>query len=107
MAKKTINKKIKVDRKEAAQRVRKITPILKKTYPKAGTALRFSNPLELLVATILSAQCTDKRVNMVTEVVFKKYTSAKGWAKADVAEIASDIKSTGFYRNKAVNIKGA
>jgi len=107
MAKKTINKKIKVDQKKAAQRVGRITPVLKKTYPKAGTALRFSKPLELLIATILSAQCTDKRVNMVTEVVFKKYTSAKDWAKADVAEIASDIKSTGFYRNKAVNIKGA
>jgi endonuclease-3 len=82
-------------------------PILKKTYPKATIALRFVNPLELLIATILSAQCTDKRVNMVTKDLFKKYTSAADWVKADLKEIESDIRSTGFYRNKALNIKGA
>jgi endonuclease-3 len=100
-------KKIKVDKAEAAQRVREIFPILNKTYPDAKTALKFKNPLELLIATILSAQCTDTRVNMVTKDLFKKYKSAKDWAEADIKQIESDIKSTGFYHNKAVSIKGA
>ena len=102
MAKKA---KIKVDKAEAAERVRKILPILEKIYPDAKTALNFKNPLELLIATILSAQCTDVRVNMVTKDLFKKYKSAEDWAKADIKEIESDIKSTGFYHNKAVSIK--
>jgi endonuclease-3 len=100
-------KKIKVDREQARERVKKIWPILKKTYPHAAIALRFVNPLELLIATILSAQCTDARVNMVTKDLFKKYKSAEEWAKADLKEIESDIRSTGFFRNKALNIKGA
>jgi len=107
MAKRTTKKKIKVDKTEAAKRVKKILPILQKIYPSAGTALRFANPLQLLIATILSAQCTDTRVNMVGKVVFKKYKSARDWAKADVQEIEADIKSTGFYRNKARSIKAA
>jgi len=109
MPKKTAPKniKIKVDRAEAAERVKKILPVLKETYPEAKTALRFKNPLQLLIATILSAQCTDERVNMVTKEVFKKYKSAADWAKADIKKIESDIKSTGFYHNKAVSIKGA
>jgi len=98
-------KRIKVEKDEAARRVSKIRPILNETYPQARTALKFANPLELLIATILSAQCTDVRVNMVTKVVFKKYKSARDWAEADIKEIESDIKSTGFYHNKAVNIK--
>jgi len=98
--------KIKVDTSEAVERVRRILPVLKRIYPQAKTALRFKNPLELLIATILSAQCTDARVNMVTKEVFKKYKSAQDWAKADLKEIESDIKSTGFYRNKAISIKG-
>lgn len=96
-----------VYRKEAAERVRNILPILKRLYPDPKTALDFTNPLELLVATILSAQCTDVRVNIVTKDLFKKYKSAGGWAGADIKEIESDIKSTGFYRNKAANIKSA
>ncbi len=96
-----------VDKAKAAERVRKIFPILKKTYPKAKIALKYVNPLELLISTILSAQCTDVRVNMVTKDLFKKYTSTKDWVKADIKQIESDIKSTGFYHNKAVNIKGA
>jgi len=104
MAKKV---KIKVNKDVAAQRVKKIWPILKKTYPDAKIALKFVNPLELLIATILSAQCTDVRVNIVTKDVFKKYKSAKDWAKADIKHIESDIKSTGFYHNKAISIKGA
>ena len=97
----------KVNKADAAQRIRKILPILKKLYPQAKTELRFVNPLELLIATILSAQCTDARVNMVTKDLFKKYKSARDWAAADIKQIESDIKSTGFYHNKAVSIKGA
>ncbi|MHC4664989.1 MAG: endonuclease III, partial [Planctomycetota bacterium] len=97
----------KVDKARAKERVRKIFPILKRTYPDAKVALSFVNPLELLIATILSAQCTDVRVNMVTKEVFKKYNSAKDWAKADLQHIESDIRSTGFYHNKAISIKGA
>ncbi len=82
-------------------------PILKKTYPEAKIALKFVNPLELLIATILSAQCTDVRVNMVTKDLFKKYKSAKNWAKANIKQIEEDIRSTGFYHNKAISIKGA
>jgi endonuclease-3 len=111
MAKKeTKNKKkkiLKVDKAEAAERVRKIYPILTNLYPNAQTALRYGNPLELLIATILSAQCTDARVNMVTPGLFKKYPSAKDWADAELSEIENDIRSTGFYRNKALSIKGS
>ena len=103
MAKKA---KIKVNKARAAERVKKIWPILKKTYPDAKTSLRFKNPLELLIATILSAQCTDVRVNIVTKDLFRKYRSAADWVKADIKDIESDIKSTGFYRNKAISIKG-
>jgi len=100
-------KKIKVNKDEAAQRVKKIWPILKKTYPGAKIALEFRDPLQLLISTILSAQCTDVRVNMVTKDLFKKYKSAGDWAKADLKEIEEGIRSTGFFRNKAINIKGA
>ncbi len=99
--------KIKVNKAEAAQRVKKILPVLEKMYPEAKTALNFKNPLQLLIATILSAQCTDVRVNIVTKDLFKKYKSAADWAKADIKQIESDIKSTGFYRNKAINIKNS
>ncbi len=97
----------KVDKKEAAERVGIILPILKKVYPDAKIALNFKNPLELLIATILSAQCTDARVNIVTKDLFKRYKSAQDWVKADISQIENDIKSTGFYRNKAKNIKQA
>ncbi len=108
MGKKTAeNTKIKVDKAEAAKRVSQIWPILRKTYPDAKIALNFTNPLELLIATILSAQCTDVRVNIVTKDIFRKYRTAQDWANADVKEIEADIKSTGFYRNKAKNIKAA
>lgn len=96
-----------VDKTQAAERIKKIYPILLKTYPDAAIALKFSNPIELMVATILSAQCTDVRVNIVTASIFKKYKSAKDWASADVAQIEQDIRSTGFYKNKAKNIKAA
>ena len=97
----------KVDKKEASDRIKKILPILKKMYPDARIALNFRDPLELLIATILSAQCTDARVNIVTKDLFKKYKSAQDWVKADISQIENDIKSTGFYRNKAKNIKQA
>ena len=100
-------KAIKIDKKDAAARVKKIIPILKKQYPDAKIALNFMDPLELLIATILSAQCTDARVNIVTKNLFKKYMSAHDWAKTDITRIENDIKSTGFYRNKAKNIKQA
>lgn len=79
--------------------------ILKSTYPEAKIALNFSSPLELLIATILSAQCTDTRVNEVTKNLFHKYPSAKALAEADLGELEEDIRSTGFFRNKARNIK--
>ena len=97
--------KIKVDKALAAQRVQKIFPKLKKTYPGAKTALDHSGPMQLLIATILSAQCTDVRVNMVTRKLFKKYKGPSDWADADIRQIENDIRSTGFYRNKARNIK--
>ena len=97
----------KVYKKEAAERIKKIWPILRKTYPDAKIALDFKNPLQLLISTILSAQCTDVRVNMVAENLYKKYKSPADWAKTDQSQIETDIKSTGFFRNKAKNIKGA
>ncbi len=110
MAKKKTSKrktKFKVDQDQAAQRVKDIWPILRKTYPDAKIALHFGDPVELLIATILSAQCTDVRVNLVTKDLFKKYTCTEDWVKADLPQIENDIRSTGFYRNKAKNIKGA
>jgi len=79
--------------------------LLAKAHPDAKIALRYTNPLELLVATILSAQYTDGRVNEVTEKLFKKYKTAEDYAKADLEELEQDIRPTGFYRNKAKNIK--
>jgi len=86
-------------------RVRKIIAGLQKTYPGAHCELNFSNPLELLIAVILSAQCTDKRVNIVTADLFQKYRSAADYANADRAELEQVIKSSGFFRNKAKNIQ--
>src|SRR5437870_1082972 len=86
-------------------RVKKIIASLQKTYPDAHCELNYSNPLELLVATILSAQCTDKRVNVVTAGLFKKYPTAANYAQANPAELEQDIKTTGFFRNKAKNIQ--
>ena len=82
----------------------KIFNILEKKYPRVTTSLTHKNPLELLVATILSAQCTDKMVNIVTKSIFKKYKKASDYADADLGEFEGEIKSTGFYRNKAKNI---
>jgi len=79
---------------------------LKQTYPKVECALNHENPLQLLVATILSAQCTDARVNLVTPSLFKKYPDADAFAKASPADLETLIRSTGFYRNKAKSILG-
>ncbi len=86
------------------EKVNKIIKILDKEYGDVDIALNFSNVFELMVATILSAQCTDKRVNIVTSTLFKKYRTIKDYANADLKEFENDIKSTGFYRNKAKNI---
>lgn len=83
----------------------KVIELLEKEFPKAKTALIHKSPLELLIATILSAQCTDKRVNIVTKTLFKKYRTAEDFANADLKELEESIRSTGFYRNKAKNIK--
>ena len=83
---------------------KKIVSILLKKYPSPNVALNFKNPLELLVATILSAQCTDARVNMVTPGLFKKYKTASDFANADLGELEEEIRSTGFYRSKAKSI---
>jgi endonuclease-3 len=90
-----------------AQRVRKIIGGLQKAYPNAHCELNHSNPLELLIATILSAQCTDKRVNLVTPGLFQKYRSASDFAAADTATLEREIQSTGFFRNKTKSIKTA
>ena len=91
---------------ENKMRVAKVIEVLEKEHPDARIALNYTNPLELLVATILSAQCTDERVNIVTKMLFKKYRSAEDYAKADLEVLEQDIRSTGFFRNKARNIKG-
>jgi len=82
-------------------RTRNILGRLKAAYPDARCSLAYTNPLELLVATILSAQCTDERVNIVTRSLFKKYRSTRDYALAPLGQLEEDIKSTGFYRNKA------
>jgi endonuclease-3 len=86
--------------------VRKILLKLFKKYPEPRIALEFSNPLELLVATILSAQCTDQKVNQVTEKLFKKYRTPRNYAEADLKTFEEEIKPTGFYRNKAKQVIG-
>jgi len=87
------------------QRIAKILQLLERTYPTATCALRFSNPLELLVATILSAQCTDVLVNQVTVELFKKYHTARDYATANLAVLERDMAKVNFYRHKAKHIK--
>ena len=88
-----------------AARVKKIIAGLREAYPDAHCELNFSSPLELLIATILSAQCTDKRVNIVTAELFKAHRSAKDFAEAPLAELEQAVRTTGFFRNKAKNIQ--
>ncbi len=91
--------------KNIQKRVEAIIEILDREYPRARTALNSNNPLQLLIATILSAQCTDERVNKVTASLFKKYKTARDFAQADLHELEEDVRPTGFYKNKAQSIK--
>jgi endonuclease III len=97
-------------RESKANRILRVTELiakLKTAYPDARCALTHGNPLKLMIATILSAQCTDKRVNVVTKTLFKKYKTPQDYADAPQEELENDIRSTGFFRNKAKNIRGA
>lgn len=88
------------------KRIRKIYEILDPLYTNRKTALEYRTPFQLLVSTILSAQCTDKQVNQVTKTLFKKYRTPEDYIKAPIAELEADIRPTGFFRNKAKAIKG-
>jgi len=97
-------------RESAAARIKraaKISAKLAKLYPVAECALHHNSALELLIATILSAQCTDERINKVTPALFKRYKTTRAFAAADMSELESMIQSTGFFRNKAKNVQGA
>jgi endonuclease-3 len=87
------------------QRLRRIRSVLAKLYPDAHCALNYDNPLQLLIATVLSAQCTDIRVNLVTPALFARFPDARAFAEADIGQLEKAIQSTGFFRNKARNIK--
>ncbi|MBI2821265.1 MAG: endonuclease III [Acidobacteria bacterium] len=89
------------------EKVQRVLRGLEEAYPEAICALNFSNPLQLLVATILSAQCTDERVNQVTRRLFRKYKTAQDYADADLEDLQKEIRSTGFFRNKQKSIQGA
>ena len=91
---------------ETRKEARAVYRILSKTYPEIRCELDFRNPLELIVATVLSAQCTDKRVNTITPALFKKYKTAKAYAGADIHQLEEMVFQTGFYRAKARHIKG-
>lgn len=97
----------KINVKRACKNFARYFALLKKSYPRAKTALIFGSPLEMLVSTILSAQCTDDRVNKVTAGLFKKYRTCEDYIKAKPEDLQNDIRPTGFYRNKAKNIQGA
>ena len=90
---------------EPKQRATKVIEMLEKEYPNSKTALNYSNPLEILVATMLSAQTTDQRVNIATKTLFNKYRKPEDYANVDLKELERDIRSTGFYHNKALNLK--
>lgn len=91
----------------AAKRIGEILKRLKKAYPDAKCSLDYTNALELLVATILSAQCTDERVNFVTKTLFRKYTKPEDYLAVPEEEMQNDVRTTGFFRNKTRNVRGA
>lgn len=91
----------------ASRRIGPVIRLLRERYPQPRTALEFQNPLQILVATILAAQCTDDRVNRITPGLFRKYPTAAAFAGADRTELEQEIRSAGFFRNKAKNIIGA
>lgn len=90
---------------EPKERIAQVIELLEKLYPEAKTALNYHTPLEMLVATMLSAQTTDVRVNIVTKSLFQKYQTPEDYANADIKELEQDIRSTGFYHNKARNLQ--
>ncbi len=90
---------------EPKLRVAKVIELLEEQFPDARTALNYSNPLEILIATMLSAQTTDERVNIVTKNLFKKYRTPEDYVNIDIKELEQDIRSTGFYHNKAKNLQ--
>jgi endonuclease-3 len=92
---------------EPKARALKIIELLEKEHPDAKVALHYKNPLELLVATILSAQATDEQINVITPKLFQKYKTAEDYANAELTELEQDIKSSGFYHNKAKNLKNS
>ena len=92
---------------EPKARAQKVMELLEKEHADAKIALHYKNPLELLVATILSAQATDEQINAITPKLFQKYKTAKDYANADLSELEQDIRSSGFYRNKAKNLKNS
>jgi endonuclease-3 len=92
--------------KEEKERTRRVIALLRKAYPDAKCSLNHSNPLELLIATILSAQCTDTRVNIVTADLFRKYRSCADYLKVPTSELQEDVRTTGFFRNKTKSIQG-
>lgn len=94
-------------KKPAKAKVSEILRVLEKAYPRSRTSLQHKNPLQILIATILSAQCTDAKVNEITPSLFKKYPTVKDFAEADREELEHEIHSTGFYRNKTKSILGA
>jgi endonuclease-3 len=102
-----MQKKRKSNAGKQPDRLKQILDILDRAYPNAQCALLHSNPLELLIATILSAQCTDARVNIVTKDLFRRYRSPRDYVQVPHEELEADIRSTGFYRNKAKSIRGA
>jgi endonuclease III len=91
---------------EKQQRAARVYEILDPLYTQEKTALEYRSPFELLIATILSAQCTDKQVNVVTKTLFKKYTAPRDYLAASIEELEADIRPTGFYKNKTKSIKG-
>jgi len=94
-------------KKPGKKRVEEILSLLEKAYPRSRTALQFRNPLQILIATILSAQCTDAKVNEITPALFEKYRTAEDFARAEREELEREIHSTGFFRNKTKSILGA
>jgi endonuclease-3 len=97
----------KTDINDQKKRMRQVIRLLRKQHPGAKCSLNYTNPLELLIATILSAQCTDERVNIVTADLFRKYRTCKDYLNASPADLEHEIHSTGFFRNKTKSIQGA
>jgi len=106
MTNKTKTRRVKETFEDKKKRTREIIRLLKRAYPDAKCSLNHSNPFELLVATILSAQCTDERVNLVTADLFRKYRKPEDYLKVSPRELEKDIQSTGFFRNKTKSIQG-